>query len=74
MLLSKNARVQQKLYEELCSLIDDSSEVKLTYDDLNRMKYLENVIKETLRLYPSVPIIGRLATTDIELTSMFMFL
>jgi cytochrome P450 family 4 len=69
MLLSKNTRVQQKLYDELVSLTDEGAEVKFTYDDLNKMKYLENVIKETMRLYPSVPMIGRQAKEDIELTS-----
>lgn len=45
----------------------------VTFEDLPRLKYLDAVVKETLRLYPPVPIIVRKIQKDIELR-MYFFL
>ncbi|PSN43038.1 Cytochrome P450 4C1 [Blattella germanica] len=56
---------EEKIYEELNVIFDDSDRTATT-KDLNEMKYLERVIKEGLRRYPSVPAIGRVLKEDIE--------
>ena len=57
---------QEKAYEEQLSIFQ-GSERSPTMKDLNEMKYLDRVIKETLRLYPSVPVIGRKLNTDVNI-------
>lgn len=58
--------IQEKVYEEL-DCIFDGSDRPVSCDDLPRMKYLERVIRETLRLFPIGPLIVRAITEDIVL-------
>ncbi|XP_058450029.1 cytochrome P450 4d1-like isoform X2 [Malaya genurostris] len=66
--LSKHPDVQQKAYDEIVSVIGDDRRSPMNLTQLNELRYLELVIKETLRLYPSVPFFGRkiLETSKIE--------
>ena len=57
---------QEKAYEEQESIFQGSDRAP-TMKDLNEMKYLERVVKETLRIFPSVPIISRKVSSDTKL-------
>ncbi|KAL7042482.1 hypothetical protein ACKWTF_001156 [Chironomus riparius] len=55
-MISKHVDVQQKLNKEIEEVLGKD---EVTFKSLSEFKYLDMVIKETLRLYPPVPIISR---------------
>lgn len=59
-------QLQEKIYEE-CKCVFGESDRTPSWNDLAEMKYLDAVVKEVLRLYPSVPFIGRVVTEDFML-------
>nr|CAD7615673.1 unnamed protein product [Timema genevievae] len=69
MLLGFHQDVQRKVQEELDAVFGDDLERSVSMEDLNNLKYTEQVIKESLRLYPVVPFVPRNTTEDIKITS-----
>ena len=55
---------QERIYREVKSVLpNQDSDVSL--DDLKSMPFLDRFIKETLRLFPAVPVLTRRVTKDI---------
>ncbi|KAI9563272.1 hypothetical protein GHT06_010730 [Daphnia sinensis] len=64
--MAANPDCQEKVWNELQSTFGDSDRY-FKQDDVSNLKYLECCIKETLRMYPSVPGFERTVVEDIQL-------
>ncbi|KAL1509692.1 hypothetical protein ABEB36_004394 [Hypothenemus hampei] len=65
MLLGMHPDVQNKLYEEVTTVIGDTKEISEL--QVNQLIYTEAFIKETLRVLPAVPLYGRYISEDIDM-------
>lgn len=68
-LLGQHKEVQQRVFEEIRSVVDEANGEPLGTAQFNSMSYTDRVIKESMRLYPPVPFISRDLTEDIRLAS-----
>lgn len=70
LLFANNPNIQEKVAEEIYSVVGNSNR-QFTYSDIQQMRYLEMTIKESLRLFPGVPIIARTLTSDLTTASKY---
>ncbi|XP_050311443.1 cytochrome P450 4C1-like isoform X2 [Anthonomus grandis grandis] len=61
--LGTHAEIQDKVLQEILDNVGSEGEIETK--DLSNLKYLEQCIFETLRLYPIVPVTGRHLTDDM---------
>ncbi|KAJ8715552.1 hypothetical protein PYW07_010034 [Mythimna separata] len=69
-LIGTYPNVQARILEELQEVFDDPDR-DLTRHDLPKLVYLEAVLKETLRLYPLVPRVGRYSESTVQLSKFY---
>ncbi|XP_044010801.1 cytochrome P450 4C1-like isoform X2 [Aphidius gifuensis] len=71
LLLAEHTDIQTIARQEVDEILNETNG-QLTYSAIQKVSYLERCIKESLRMYPSVPIIGRNITEDIKLKHCFV--
>lgn len=68
-LLGLHRPVQDKVRAEVDRVLENKANGDyIDFDDLKELKYLEMVLKESQRLYPSVPFIGRQLIEDVHIS------
>lgn len=69
--IAKYPEVQRQCFEEMRDILGDDCTRAVSFNDLNNLKYLDLVIKETLRMFPSVPMFGRKLTEELTIGKLF---
>lgn len=67
--IAKYPEVQKKVFEEMRHVFENDRKRVHTLKDLNDLRYLELVIKESLRMCPPVPFIGRKLRKDVVVST-----
>jgi cytochrome P450 family 4 subfamily V len=70
-LIGNHPDVQDKIVAELDQVFGQSDRA-VTMDDIKQLKYLECCIKESLRLYPSVPMFAREIAEDCTMGGFYV--
>ncbi|XP_053683834.1 probable cytochrome P450 9f2 [Sabethes cyaneus] len=65
--LTVNRAVQDKLYGEIMETHQSLNGKSLSYDAVQKMKYMDMVVSEALRMWPPIAAIDRLCVRDYEL-------
>lgn len=66
MLLATHPEIQDRVYEELKEVFY-SDDIEIDLESISKLPYLERVIKESLRLCPVVPVIGRETQAPVQI-------
>lgn len=69
--IAKNEKIQSLIFEEVSQILDGDLSQNVTLSQVNDMKYLDLVMKETLRKYPSAPSIERCVHEDVQIGKYF---
>lgn len=69
LMLAMHPEYQQRVFEEVKLIFPDKAmDNFVNYEDLSNLEFTERVIKETMRLFPAVPVMARNATAPFDLS------
>lgn len=66
--IAKYPEIQENIFSEIKEITGTDKSKPITYKQLNELKYLDLVIKESMRVHPPIPYIGRQIKEEIEIS------
>lgn len=68
LMLAMHPEIQEQVFDELHSIYETQNQ-EVSHDEMQRSELLDRVIKETMRLFPSVYLFSRTSMIDVSLKS-----
>lgn len=62
--------VQEKAYEEVEKVFSEADQ-EISLGDVNKLQYIEMILKETMRLFPAASVVGRQTTGTVQLGKIY---
>lgn len=62
---------QERVYEEIVKVVEGR---EIVSDDISKLQYIHMVIRESLRMFPPIPLIARTVTEETQLGTSFYVL
>lgn len=70
--MGANPVIQARVHREIDEVMGASLDRETRFDDLSSFKYLDACLKETLRLFPSVPMFARQVTEETRISILIV--
>lgn len=72
-MLAQHSEIQRKVVQELKEVFG-TADTTIDYESLSNLTYLDMVLKETMRLFPVLPVSARKSAEEIEIGKLkFIF-
>ncbi|XP_059607443.1 probable cytochrome P450 9f2 [Phlebotomus argentipes] len=65
--MAANPEIQERVFKEIQEIAEELGSKPLNYDSIQKMKYLDMVVSESLRKWPPVPAVDRKCTKEFTL-------
>ncbi|KAL7729731.1 hypothetical protein ACLKA6_014600 [Drosophila palustris] len=69
MLLAMFPEYQERVYEEIISVFPNTGDFEVSFEDIQKLEYLDMVINESMRLMPAIPLTLRKLIQDVKLSN-----